>query len=295
MSDPARHIGATDPVVLDSGAVRLRVEPALGGRVTSLQVAGHEVLWNDSSAGPLGWGAYPMAPFAGRLRNGQLVVDGRVHQIRRNDPPHGLHGTVFDRPWRVGQRTQPAAPTTSGSVERATGVDAAVVELVCELGEHWPYRGECRQRIAVSAGQVRIDLEVDAALEAFPVSLGWHPWFRTELDTGAPLEVQARLGARFQRGGDGLPTGELVAVGDGPFDDCFSGVEWPIRLSWGDELALTMASDCRYVVIYDEQPHGWCIEPQSAPPGDTPRERAAPGRPVRASVTLEWVPRDPGR
>ena len=64
--------GETLPV-MDEAEIRLgddrlavTVAPGQGARLASLVVAGHERLVTRGDD-PLGWGAYPMVPFAGRL------------------------------------------------------------------------------------------------------------------------------------------------------------------------------------------------------------------------------------
>ena len=37
-------------------------------------------------------------------------------------------------------------------------------------------------------------------------------------------------------------------------------------VSWEDVLQITIESDAPYWVVYDQDPEGVCIEPQSAPP-----------------------------
>ena len=67
-------------LVLTAGDARLTVDPAVGGRMTSLVVGGHELLVTEGY-GPIRWGCYPMAPFAGRIRDGRFGFRGRTVQL----------------------------------------------------------------------------------------------------------------------------------------------------------------------------------------------------------------------
>ena len=83
-----------------AGTARVLIDAEHGGRIASLSVAGMELLVN-AGASALDWGCYPMAPFAGRIRNGRFSFKGTEHQLPRNAAPHAIHGTVFERPWEV--------------------------------------------------------------------------------------------------------------------------------------------------------------------------------------------------
>jgi galactose mutarotase-like enzyme len=203
---------------------------------------------------------YPMAPFAGRIRDGRFSFDTVEHQLRVNLAPHAIHGTVFDRSWQVDHADQHG------------------VQISTELGPNWPMAGRCRQRFTLdpaAPGLLTTEISVHAVDESFPVSLGWHPWFRTRLHDTAALvpfrpSLAQRLGRQVQRGDDAMPSGQWCTVSDAPWDDCFDGVQWPLSLRWvgpdGSGIGLEITSDARYVVIYDERAEAWCVEPQSAPP-----------------------------
>ena len=57
---------------LKAGRAHIRLDPAHGGRLASLQIDGREVLVTESDD-PRGWGAYPMVPWAGRVRSGRFA------------------------------------------------------------------------------------------------------------------------------------------------------------------------------------------------------------------------------
>ena len=79
---------------------------------------------------------------------------------------------------------------------------------------------------------------------------------------------------------------------DGPWDDCFTAVTWPVRLTWPGALELDMTSTCDHVVLYDEPRHAICVEPQTGPPDALNHlERATivrPGHPLTAEMSLTW-------
>lgn len=255
------------PLILAAPGARLEISPDDGGRMRSLTVDGRELLLTEGY-GPVMWGCYPMAPWAGRIRNATFRFAGRDHRLTANAPPHALHGTVFDRPWAV---TGPAS----------VGVD---------LGTGWPFRGSLEQSFALDAGSLRVTMTLRAE-EPMPAVIGWHPWFRRRLDPDADVARLHVAPARmYAREADGITSGRLVAPGPRPWDDCFVGLAAPPELEWPGILRLRISSDLDHWVVYDEQPHALCVEPQSGPPDGpnlAPRV-VGPDAPLAASMTWQW-------
>ncbi|HSL76901.1 MAG TPA: hypothetical protein VK867_08150 [Candidatus Limnocylindrales bacterium] len=268
--------GEADRVVLEDDDVRLTIDPRAGGRLASLVVGGHELLVTEGE-GPIWWGCYPMAPFAGRIRDGRFLFRGRIHQLPLTMPPNAIHGTVLDRIWDVvSVTTQHAALTT-------------------DLGPDWPFRGRVVQTVTLVRGGLEATLEVEAR-DAMPVALGWHPWFRRSLD-GADARLEFEANGMYLRGPDGLPTGAVVPPSPRPWDDTFTDVVLPPRLTWPGVLALDLRSTAPFWVVFDERDDAICLEPQTAPPDafnlaavvgvDPPL--AAPERPASVAMAWRWT------
>ncbi|MGC8633324.1 MAG: aldose 1-epimerase [Candidatus Limnocylindrales bacterium] len=274
----------TAPASKGEGRIRLCagdgcvvVAPAQGGRVASLTVAGHELLVTSAES-VYGWGAFPMVPFAGRIRRGVLRFAGRAHELPRTMPPHAIHGTLADAAWTV---AEPPADDR--------------VLLTAPLLPPWPFRGRAFHRLQLEPGALHLELRVEAE-EPMPAWVGWHPWFRRHVEGAAgELELVVRPGRMFVRDAEGLPTGLAVPPSPRPWDDVFADLPAAPRLRWPGLLTLDVESACGYWVIYDEQPHGLCVEPQTAPPDAAnwiPEDAllVAPGRPLVTAMTLRWRP-----
>jgi aldose 1-epimerase len=271
-------------LVLEAGDTRLTVSAQDGGRLTSLVTHGHELLVTEGY-GPIQWGCYPMAPFAGRIRKGRFAFRGRGVALPRNLPPHAIHGTVFERAWTV------------------IGPDA----LAIDLGPHWPFRGRLTQRFRLEAAALEVTLRLEAD-EAMPAALGFHPWFRRHLvgtaarphPASPAVELAVAPGAMYERGPDGLPTGPVVPPGPRPWDDCFTDLTTMPRVVWPGLLALEVASDAPCWVVYDGSPDGVCIEPQTAPPDFVHLADplpaawlATPDQPLALTMIWRWRPVSP--
>lgn len=273
-------------VRLAAGAAILEVDPDAGGRLASLVVAGDEVLVT-SGPGAITWGAYPMAPFAGRIRDGRFMFQGRSYELHRNLPPHAIHGTVFDRSWTV------------------TSADRASVAMTIDLGPGWPFPGRVEQRIWLRPDGLDTTMTVRAA-EPMPAWIGWHPWFRRRLegtlDDPRPISLEAELDLpatrMLVRGPDELPTGAIAAPTPPPWDDCFMDLTEPPRVRWPGRLGLELRSTATFWVVYTAAPGGVCVEPQTAPPdavnlvdaGWAALRPVGPDEPLEAAMTWDWHP-----
>lgn len=302
MVDTAVTLEASD----DGIPVRVQVEIDLvaGGRIRQITVAddrdavGLLADTGDTDPSSTGWGSFPMAPWAGRIRHGRFSFLGDdVHlDLNHTDgtgtgggpitPPHPapagaisgddlrrhtIHGTTFGRPWDV------------------VGRSADRVEMCCRLDGAlgWPYPGTARQIVSLTPQRLELQLMVEPDPGVtLPATVGWHPWF------AKPDHLDLEPLAMYARDELGLPTGELVAPTPPPWDDCFI-VHRPVELGYERSLAPVVrvsSDDCDHWVVYDMPAHATCVEPQSGPP-DAPNIRpdfATSARPVRRTMRISW-------
>lgn len=262
---------------LSAGSTSLRVDRSKGGRIASLMVAGHELLvprGPGRAADPLLWGCYPMVPFAGRIRGGRFRWGGKLHELTPNHAGHAMHGTMFDERWLI---------------DRA---EDGYLRLKGRLGPRWPFLGWAVHEMSLQPDHLDLRLEVHSGGTAFPATAGWHPWFQRRLEIGGSLVVDLDAARWYPRGTDGLPLGSVEPPPPhGPWDDCFTAITWPITLTWPGALELKMTSTCDHVVLYDQQRHAICVEPQSGPPDAVNLERARIVRrhdPLVIETHLAW-------
>ncbi len=256
-----------DTLSFDSpdGNSKLQVDLAHGGRITSLRIGGSEVLV-DRTDDPLTWGWYPMVPFAGRIRNGMLRFDGSTYTLPHTLGQHAMHGYGFTSAWAQ--------------------VDDGAIQL--DLAEPWPFAGTATQRFMLEDERLVLHMTIDAH-ERQPINIGWHPWFRRNIEGLGALELTFEPGLMYERDPTGIPTGATIAPSAGPWDDCFTDIQSNPVLRWGT-LAITLSSTADHWVVYDEPRHAVCVEPQTGPPNDAndhPRV-VEPGESLTASFTLEW-------
>lgn len=230
-------------MAIGNDAVHMRIDPQRGGRIAQITFRGTDLLIDepDSGGDPMRWGCYPMVPWAGRIRDGCFEFDGVAYRLPVADDGHAIHGVGYTSAWQIDAH------------------DDTSVELTLDLPNDasWPFGGNTRQRTTVDGNEILIELRVTAGDAAFPVTFGWHPWFRK------PDRVEFHPDAMYRRV-DGLAVDEQVDVPPGPWDDCFVNVEPVVAIV--DEVTLNLTSDCTDWVVYDQPAHATCIEPQSGPP-----------------------------
>ena len=229
---------------LDNGEIALEIDIDQGARIASLEYHGLECVVPFRGQ-TLTWGWYSMAPWAGRVSNGLLSDSaGKSHQLPTNlAPPHAIHGFTLTSAWE----------------EIGDG------RFVIEFPD--PFRGaRMEQRIELLDNALRWSLDYESGDCDLPFWLGLHPWFPRELARGSSVEIDFHPGKMFERDGDQIPTGKLITPTPGPWDDAFSEVRGVPTVYWEDALQIQIECDAPYWVVYDQDPEGVCVEPQTAPP-----------------------------
>jgi len=242
-----------DVVSLKKGNVSLQVYPRDGARITSLNAFGYEVLrqWEPQRKA-FQYGCFPMVPWAGRLGYATLNVGEQRYTLPANKPPHALHGMACYSSWEIVDQT----------TDR--------LRLRMALGSPWPWQGDVYQTLTLEEDALILRLEVCSESEAFPASMGWHPWFTKNLNGQADeqtLQVLFHADWQEEAGDNELPTGKQIAPQPGPWDDCFgfvSGVN--VSLRWPGLLSMLMTSAARSLVVFDKQPDATCVNPLSQAP-----------------------------
>jgi aldose 1-epimerase len=269
-----------DLIELHAGHDSVVLDPAAGGRVRSLVAGGRERLRPPpphlSPDDAMRWGSFLMAPWVGRLRDGRLPFEGRVHRFEPNLGGHAIHGLCFTAPWAVER---------SSDREAVLSFDLAATA--------WPFGGRIGQVVELTPGVLRMRAEIAATGEAMPAAVGWHPWFRKP--EGEEVWLQVPADRVLLAEDELLPTGEIAPVEGRTdlrtgrvvrmlmLDDAFVDVR-RATLRWSDlELEIQGGRTINSMVVYVAD-DAVCVEPQTAWP-DAPTLAAA-GHPDTGLVTL---------
>jgi len=238
-------------ITLSSGNVEVDVDVEYGSRLSSVRFGETELLVQRTNGDSFSWGCYPMAPWAGRTRNGIFEHQGLSVQLPINSAPHAIHGLVHDTAWQV-VLTSPTSAT-----------------LRVDLDQRWPFAGCVEHRISVDSTSVNLQLTVHATEHidekiSMPAQVGWHPWFLR------PVQLEAEFKTMYVRDSDGIAGAQRALqqhdVMHRPLDDCFSDAVTAPLLKYDNGLVVCLESDCSHWVVYNEPSHAICVEPQSGPP-----------------------------
>jgi aldose 1-epimerase len=250
-------------LTLTSDDLSVTLDPPQGGRIASIVAFGEERLVSEVPR-PSSWGAFPMIPWAGRIKHGKFTFDGVDYEMPINHPPHAMHGTAYTSEWQ------------------ATGPDT----MRLELGEPWPFGGHAIHHASVDGTTARFRLEVHAGDRPMPAMAGWHPWYRK------PVELTFTAAQMYERDAEDIPTGRVVEPPPpGPWDDTFTRLAKPPVLRWPDGVVLTITSSCDHWVIFTQPDHALCVEPQTGPPDafTLAPQVVQPGTPLVAEMTLAFT------
>lgn len=237
-------------ITLSVADTDLTLDPEHGGRAVSWRVRGHELLHHEGDD-PVEHGMYPMAPWAGRIRGNRVDGPDGPHLLPETHAGWALHGTVLDRAVDVVRRED--RPEHQ--------------EVVLETSHHpeWPWPLTVRVSWLLEPGRLTTDIELESPEDGAPYVVGWHPWFRREV-AGVRGRWSLDAPRLLRRGDDALPVELTDEAGTGPFDDAFWVPSGRGAIQWPGWLAVDVATDGSWFVVYDQRPGGICLEPQSGPP-----------------------------
>ena len=266
-------MNSSNMITLSSGDVETVIDEEHGSRLSSIRFGETELLVQRDSDDSFSWGCYPMAPWAGRTRNGVFEHQGSSVQLPINSAPHAIHGLVHDASWQV-VTTSPTSAT-----------------LRVDLDQRWPFAGWVEHRISVDSSSVNLQLTVHATersdeTNSMPAQVGWHPWFVR------PVQLEAEFKTMYVRDSDGIASAQRVQqqhdLMHTPLDDCFTNAVAGPLLKYDNGLVVRLESDCSHWVVYNEPSHAICVEPQSGPPNGLNSEPlvVSPNHPLTRNFRL---------
>lgn len=238
---------------LTTKRARLLIDEKMGGRAASWQIADLQVLKPMTDQAVIG-GWYAMAPWAGRIYNNQINFKEKKYPQEKNLDEWAIHGTVFYNPGEVVQSNK------NELVISNTTTDA------------WLAPGEIIQTWILDDDFLYTSIEIKTFDEPFPASCGWHPWFLRNLNRGGEAKYKIEATGKYERGEDYLPTGKIIEVGEGPFDDALVVPSGKASILWPEALEINVETNCPVFVLYDFPKDSFCVEPSSGYPDQINRE-----------------------
>ena len=237
------------------------IDPVTGGRLVSLVIDGHEVIGavptvkeivRKGQAAEHDWyrGSFPLAPWAGALREGTFVFDGTTHHVQLDSAGTAKHGVVAERPWDIEETLDQTSAILS-------------IQFGPDFPGRWPFSAGAVQSFVLEESALLMRLEVHSSEPRMPAIAGFHPWFRSQLNDGATASITFLPSSKLT-----YREGILVAddeLGSRPWDNAFVGLAEPPVISWAGGPRLRLESDASVWVYYETLPGAFCIEPWTGP------------------------------
>jgi aldose 1-epimerase len=291
-------------ITLDNGILALDLIPEWGGRTARLRAlnSGTDILFPLDASGfdPINWprgGAYPLAPYSNRIKNGKLVFQGEHFSLpaHPDSPPHTLHGVAHTLPWEV----------TGASAEEIT------IQVTYE-GEHWPWTFHAEQSYQLNGSTMRQTMSMTNLGEtSMPAGLGFHPYFCIDSSSRAAFVAREKwmVGADYLPAGERAPVRSTVVLHANDFRtrecvDYYAG--WIGKAEIGSDagiMTLSATGNLTHLIAF--APAGGrylCLEPVShvangfnlAADGyaGTGARVLAPGETITAGIEITWQPRE---
>ena len=161
-------VGLMAVSVLEGDGITAYLHPR-GGVLTKLIFEGRNapfaLLRNTRDDAPAGQSAaFPLVPFANRIRSNAFTFGGKTHRFCANTltDPLALHGDGWLETWRIAER----------------GARSVLLHLRHESSVQSLYRYAAAQRFAIEDGAFVVTLSVTNRGDIpLPFGLGWHPFF----------------------------------------------------------------------------------------------------------------------
>jgi aldose 1-epimerase len=257
-------VPSTMEVTLNAGALRLQLNPSVGGSISAFEWLGQGAprpILRECHTPPekvLDAASFPLVPFANRIRGGNFTFRGRTVRIEPNmaGDPSPLHGQGWLSPWDV----------------EAASERHALLRFRHEPGE-WPWAYEARQQFDLDERGYSLILScANLGDEPMPCGLGQHPYF----PCGPETRLDTKVSHAWTVDQHVLPVDKVPAVGrfglrnrrvcGQDLDNGFGGWGGEARMTdavWPYDLRLS-SPDARFFQLYSPPEGGiFVAEPVS--------------------------------
>ncbi|MES2934362.1 MAG: aldose 1-epimerase, partial [Pseudomonadota bacterium] len=184
-----------ETIVLESGAQKLQLVPAMGGGVSAWEWNTADGViplfrpWDGVSHDIYSLACFPLVPWSNRITQGGFEQDGVFYPIalNRDKEPYPIHGDGWLQQWQV-------------SKQSANSLELSITSR-CFAGNPYEYR--CTQTFTLLPDGLEIALTVThLGAKPLPYGLGLHPYFLRDDDT----RLRSKADAVWLSGDDPIPT-----------------------------------------------------------------------------------------
>ncbi len=164
--------GNVASLTLVSGDMRLGLNPALGGSISSLRWKEHDVMRSTppGTSEITEMASFPLVPIVNRIPEGKFTFEGQSVDLEGNFL--GLADFIHGFGWREAWTVVSKSP------------NSAALSFHYPAGGAWPWPFEARQKFQITDKTLRVELSVrNLSDKNMPADLGFHPFFPTTPNT----------------------------------------------------------------------------------------------------------------
>lgn len=181
-----------------------------GGRLSNLMLKGIDLLANfDPATYKDNYASSILFPFVNRIKNGKFTYNSVNHVLECNevDKNNALHGLVYDKNFTL---IESDLTSNYGSVK--------LQYTYAGTCEGFPFKFDMLLTYKLDDHNLSVSVEVNnTGDEAFPFTLGWHPYFMSKNLNKSTLNFEASTKFLFDE--------QQIITGKRPFD-----IEMPFQL-----------------------------------------------------------------
>jgi len=192
-----------------------KIDLTQGGSLQDLKFGGQDLL------APQNTSAYTSSilfPFANRIEEGHFSFNGNTFVLKKNEGNrnNAIHGLVFDKAFKlIAQEVSESSASITISYDETQPVSG------------FPFKYGIKLHYMLSKNALELKVEVENKdHSAFPFSLGWHPYFKTDDLFNSHLKMSSRKKILVNE--KMIPNGDhdiewtgFHQIKDQTFDDCF--------------------------------------------------------------------------
>ena len=243
------------------GTSLAKIDLTQGGSLQELKFGGQDLL------APQNISAYTSSilfPFANRIEDGHFSFNGNTFVLKKNEGNgnNAIHGLVFDKTFKL---------IAQEASESSASITLSYNETQPVSGFPFNYGIKLHYMLSKIALELKIDIE-NKGQNAFPFSLGWHPYFKTDDLFNSHLKMYSRK--KIIVNDQMIPNGEADIEWNGfdqiknqIFDDCFVLETNKIEFKTSTyHIELEFSTEDNYLQLYTPNNRkSIAIEPQTAP------------------------------
>lgn len=245
----------------EDGASFAKIDLAFGGSLRQLKFRGQDLLAPEDIST---YTSSILFPFANRIENGHYLFNGKTYVLKNNEGNrnNAIHGLVFDKAFKlIDKKSSDTTASVTMSYEETQPVSG------------FPFKYGIRLQYILSKSTLELHIEIDNNdQKAFPFSLGWHPYFKTDDLFNSHLKMHSRRkilvnDKMIPNGDTDIEWNGFDQIKDQIFDDCFVLDTNKVEFKTSSyHLEFEFSTKDNYLQLYTPSNRkSIAIEPQTAP------------------------------